>query len=149
MQDTSSPLLKPVSHQSCGMYDLAILEWGTERRDPEADRRYFRKNHRERKAAVRCSYGYLTFTCKAVARRSCEIWKTVVRQSDTSYGRLAIKARQSCDSLAAFVKQMNGWRAIASVVRTPCVPYSCLTAALRALRLPCVLQKTHRYRRKS
>ena len=141
--------LKPVSHQSCGTYDLAILAWGTERRDPEADRRHFRKNHRERKAGVRCSYDYLTFTCKAVARRSCEFWKTVVGQSDTSYGSLAINARLSCDSLAAFVKQMYGWRTIASVVRTPCVSYSCLTAALRAVGLPCVLQKTHRNREKN
>ena len=110
--------VKPVSHQSCGTYDLAILAWGTERRDPEADHRHFRKNHRERKAAVRCSHDYLTFTCKAVARRSYEIWKTVVGQNDTSYVPNS-------------------------------VPNSCLTAVLRALRLPCVLQKTHRDRKKN
>ena len=146
---TKKITVKPVSHQSCGTYDLAILAWGTERRDPEADRRHFRKNHRERKAAVRCSYDYLTFTCKAVARRSCEIWKIVVGQSDTSYDSLAINARLSCDSLAAFLRQNYGWRTIASVVRTPCVPYSCLTTALRALRLSCILQKTHRNRKKN
>ena len=60
-----------------------------------------------------------------------------------------LSARLSCGSLAAFVRQIHGWRTITSVVRTPCVPCSSLATTLRVLQLSCVLKKSLKNRKEN
>ena len=62
---------------------------------------------------------------------------------------LRYSARLPCDSLAADVRQMRGWRTITSVIRTPYVSCSSPAAALCVLRLSYGSQKTQTNRKEN
>ena len=108
---------------------------------------------------MRCSYDYLTSNERLPQESHAKVTRTVARQNDTSYVsrtvavRFAAFLQQPCDKthgyLAAVVRQMRGWRTITSVVRTPCVSYSSLAAALCVLQLSYVFQKTQTNRKEN
>ena len=128
----------------------------------------FAQNHKERKAAVRCSYdarlrqdGHTKFARLSqdnAVRRTvpalqpcghCVIFSCSHMFRRILATTLQQSARLSCGSLAHFVRQMRGWQTITSVIQTPCVSCSSLAAALCVLQLSCVLQKMHKNRKEN